>query len=182
MKLSSQKPDSLGDLSEEELAVLLSLLKPQKVISRIALGNAAGWQQVYKSFKIAGQPPGWLTAWAKQLEVAPLFSIGEGDCIEGVAYILSDLSTNEHWLGVAGGLCEVVESPNLIQIPCSGRRVTSSDVYPVWTHLLTYEHEDLMSDVFGGDFKVYDRKLLPAKDLRKFKEEVAVISKTASGS
>jgi len=182
VKLSSKKPKSLGKLSEEELLVLLCHLKCPKVISRIALGNSVGWRQVYKEHNMSGSPPEWLTSWAEKIEDAPLFSIDEGDHIEGVAYILSDHSKNEFWLGVAGGLLEVVESPDLIKIPCSDRKLTASDVFPVWTRLLSYEHDDLMSDVFCGSFEVYDKRLLPAKHLRKFKEDVAAISKGASGA
>ncbi len=177
MKLFTKKPDSLGDLSEDELTVLLFYLERPGIISRIALDNFVGWHQIYKKNGIAGSPPSWLTQWAEKMEVAPLFSIDEGDHSEGVAYIITDFSTNEFWFGVAGGLCEIVDSHNLVKINCVGGRLTALDVFPVWANLLSYEHDDLMQDIFGADFKVYDKKLLPAKHLLKFKKEVATYPK-----
>jgi hypothetical protein len=169
----SKKPKSLGKFSEIELEALVTYLEQPSIISRIALGsNFIGWGQIFEKYQITGTPPNWLVEWSDEMKIAPLFSIGEGDHIEGVAYIISDFRANEYWLGVAGGLLEVVESHNLIQIKCASGILTASDVFPVWTSLLSYDHPDLYNDLFSGDFKIYDKNLLPEKHLIKFKKSL----------
>jgi len=168
----SKKPKSLGKFSEIELEALVTYLERPGIISRIALGNFIGWYQIFEKYHISGTPPKWLVEWSDEMKIAPLFSSYEGDHIEGVAYIISDFRSNEYWLGVAGGLLEVVESHNLIQIKCNGGKLTASDVFPVWTSVLTYEHWDLYNDLFSGDFTIYDKKLLPEKHLIKFKKSL----------
>ena len=175
LKPFSKRASSLGDLSHEEVLVLLTYLERPGVVSRIALDNFAGWHQVYEKFGIAGGPPDWLDSWAENLSVKPLFSIGEGDAIEGVAYILSDLQNNEFWMGIAGGLEEITDSLDLISIKCESRELTASDLYPVWTNLLSYEHDDHICDIFCGGFKVYDKKLMPKSHLSNFISNTATL-------
>ena len=162
-KPSSKKQRSLEDLSEEEIFVLLSCLEIPEVIRRIASCD--------KMNETARCAPVWLARRTKNMKVTPLFSVAEGDHVEGVAYVIADLAAREWWLGVA-----VASGSNDTQdfkIPCAGDMLTASDIYPVWTNLLSYEHPDLMDDIFGGGFRVYDKKLLPQKRLQQFKKEVA---------
>ena len=169
----SKKPKSLGKFTEIELEALVTYLERPSVISRIALGsNLIDWGQIFEQYHISGTPPKWLVEWSNGMKIAPLFSSYEGDHIEGVAYIISDFSANEYWFGVAGGLLELVESHNLIQIKCVSGILTASDVFPVWTSLLSYDHPDLYSDLFSGDFTIYDKNLLPEKHLIKFKKSL----------
>lgn len=165
----SKKPASLGDLSEIEIFTLLSRLKQNELISRIASGHYL--------LDESAEPPKWLTEWEQKIKVAPLFSIDEGDCIEGVAFVISDLAAGTFWLGVVGGLEEIVDSLELIKVDTEGTNITAEDIFPVWTRLLSYEHTDLLDDIFVGNFEVYDKNLMPAKHLKKFKLAVKNYSK-----
>lgn len=134
--------------------------------------------------------PSWLHSWVDRIHMSILFSCGEGDCIEGVAYVFCDKISKAYWFGVTGGLEEVFDySPpskpdtrladlppsygqRIWRIPTKKQSIDADDVYATWSYLLCYDHPSLVSDLLA-DCKVYNTNLVPPKHLKRFVTEHA---------
>ncbi|MEI6541433.1 MAG: hypothetical protein WCO86_18190 [Planctomycetota bacterium] len=181
--MSDMAKHSLADLTWGEFVLLSALIPRQPEILRRHL-------QDREESNIDRPIPSWLHSWVDRIHFSILFSVSEGDSIEGVAYVLWDEISKAYWFGVTGGLEEVFEySPpskpetrladlppsygqRIWRIPTNKQSIDADDVYATWSCLLCYNHDNLVSDLLGN-CKVYNTNLVPPEHLKRFVTENA---------
>jgi hypothetical protein len=122
---------SLGKLTWNEILLAVEYVERPDVIRRIVLGEHKGWHQIFKSAGVKHDPPSWLKKWSNYWGITPLFTILEGDCIEGVGFILSDSSCGEFWFGMGGSPADEMMGWKLRKVSAPSGILTPENVFKV---------------------------------------------------
>lgn len=195
--MSSPKRECLGDLTWLEALGVLSLSSGQPRVLRHLLLDVGNWQsgavwacpesrasRLWPDGRLDNAPsaPTWMLSWVNKIEFITLFSVEEGDSIEGVAFLVCDKISKEYWFGVEGGMMQELfdsrvlpEEPDtrlsenrtygLWKIPVCGRDIEANDIYEFWSVDILGDYEEI--EFFWGA-KVYDRGLFPPDHIRRF--------------
>lgn len=112
-----EQKNSLGHLTWDEVLLAVTYLERPKEIRQIMLGEYKGWYQIFTEAGLKQKPPSWLSEWSSHWTLFPLFTILEGDPIEGISFIISDSSCGEFWFGMGGSPADEFMEWRLRRIP-----------------------------------------------------------------